>query len=56
MVKPMMSGKLNGYFCPNVTYQEHKVVARTNGFNYSDHYGFPGVLVKEVVRQGKAKR
>jgi two-component system, OmpR family, phosphate regulon sensor histidine kinase PhoR len=24
MVKPWMSGKLNGYFCPNVTFQEHK--------------------------------
>jgi hypothetical protein len=50
-----MSGKLNGYFCLNVTFQEHKVVASTNGTNYSDYYRFPGLLVKEIVRQGKAK-
>lgn len=50
MVKPWMSGNLIGYFCPNVTFQEHKVVACINGNNHTHYYRLPGVLVKEVVR------
>jgi hypothetical protein len=50
-----MSGKLIGYFCPNVTFQEYKMVACTYGFNHLNYYRLPGVLVKEVLRQGKKK-